>query len=115
MTDKEKRALERIRLTITLPVLDREAEKIIGELEDITTEGVRLICNDELQAGEVYELAMELPPDFDEGRTISFIARCVWCNINDTINLYHAGLQFEKKDTGSDMTIGRLIERYSAG
>ena len=115
MIEQEKRRLERIRLTISLPVLEKESEKIIGSLEDINAQGVRLTCDEELKAGEKYSLSMELPAELDEGQTVSFNAECMWCTIDDTINVYHAGLQFQDADGEKNRIIGRLIERYGEG
>ena len=113
MIGNEKRKSERIRLTLTLPILEKE--KIIGQLEDITHFGVRLTCSEELKASDVYELAIELPEGFEEGDKIVFSATCMWCTIDDTISMYHAGFQFKKADIKNDTIIGQLIEQYAAG
>ena len=114
MIKKEKRGLERTHLTLQLNVLNSDTEEIMGQIENITHEGIRLLCDRQIEPGAAYTLKIELPVEDFQENINPIEAKCIWCNIDDNINLYHAGLQFKYFDAGNDNIVRQLIEKYAA-
>ncbi len=112
MTRGENRKLARIRLTLSLPVFEQTTERIIGQLEDINSTGVKIVSKFELKADMIYELIIDLPEEFEESSTIIVIARCVWCDYHYYNDMYYAVIKFENVYAESDRVIGQLAERY---
>lgn len=113
MKKKEKRGRERTRLTLQLDVFDSNTEKIIGQLIDITNEGVRLLCDGQLQPDSICRLRIDFPSENENREVNIFEAKCVCCNIDNNINLHHAGLQFMNINSESSNFIRGIIQKYS--
>ncbi|MBD3314781.1 MAG: hypothetical protein GF344_03260 [Chitinivibrionales bacterium] len=79
MGSSNYRKLERVPVVPRLKVFDRETSELVGELVDITIEGMKLNGPHPNPMGIVSHLALKLPASFPEGVELHVDARSVWC------------------------------------
>ncbi len=89
----EKKRLKRRNLLYYLKVFDRDSNKQVGRMVDITIEGMMLISEKPFVAGYVFQCKMELPDEIGKGSEIFFNAKCAWCKKSDNPDIYDNGFQ----------------------
>lgn len=108
-----QRKLERKRLIFYLKVFGEKTNRLIGDLVDITTEGIRLIGNRPIKTEITYKLRMDLPREINGKREIIFNARSRWCEKDDRTDFYNTGFQLMSISPGDVNRIENLIQEYS--
>ena len=109
---KNKRKEKRVDLVYNLVAYDRNSEKIIGFLADITPSGIMLLCEEPLELKKEYYFRIELTSSSSSGKQIEFDAECCWRKTNDFIEYYNCGFKFTKIDTEYVGEIDLIIETY---
>lgn len=107
-----QRKIPRRHLIFYLRVFDRETGVQVGNLVDITAEGVMLVSEHPFELGNLYRFRMELPAEvFAEGR-LDFDAECLWSGNDVNPEFYDSG--FRLPDLGEDalLCIRYLIDMY---
>jgi hypothetical protein len=108
----EKRKFNRVHLIHYLRVFDRKTNELIGNLVDLTAEGVQLITEKPMENGKLLELRMEFPEDVDGERQMLLNAETVWCNHELDPDLFSIGCKLLPV-TPTQVTIIRdLIDNY---
>jgi c-di-GMP-binding flagellar brake protein YcgR len=106
----EKRKSSRIHLVYYLLVFDRDTERLIGHLADISTGGMRLLMRQPVESGRTYHMRMLLPTGPDEGsREIALDARTMWTKSNMVSDFYGAGFEFKGLTENEVSTLRNLI------
>jgi hypothetical protein len=108
----ERRRLKRRYLMFYSRIFDRKTGSLIGYLSDITTEGMMIISEDELQAGIEYRLRMDLPEDIFGVTHMDILAQCVWSRQDVNPNFYIAGFQLLGLTDSDKFIIDQIIESY---
>jgi hypothetical protein len=109
----KKRKMKRIHLIYHLLVFDDETGNLIGNLVDITDEGIRLMCRQAIEPGVRLRFRMVLPAHLDEGsREIRFDAQCVWCKDNIYSDFFGAGFHIEKLSDEQLSVLRALIQTF---
>jgi len=108
----EKRRLKRRRLTCYLRVFDRNTDKIIGHLANITTEGIMLLSEKPLKVNTIFLCWMDLPAKIDDCKQIIFDAKSVWCSKDKNSELYNTGFKLTGIDPKNVELIKKLITDY---
>lgn len=111
----ERRKLERVQLYYYLKVFDRDTDKVVGRLVDITPEGLMLICESKLKPDTAYRFYMTLPDGFDYKRHVEFDAVCRWCKPDVNQKYYDAGFHLTRIDRRDKTLILDLMEDYRMG
>ena len=107
-----KRKHKRIKLTYKLRVFDASTDRLVGQIADITTEGLMLISEEPFETGATHKIWMELPSEMNEFRQISFDLKCIWSTIDTKTNLINSGFQILDAHSGCIELIERLIKDY---
>ena len=90
----ERRELKRRHLIYYLRVFDRNTDKIIGHLVDITTEGLMLISEGPLETDAIFELRMDLPSEIEGVRKMDCLAHSRWCRKDDNPDFFNTGFSY---------------------
>jgi hypothetical protein len=106
---REKRVFERIRTAHYLRVYDNRDNSYIGHVYDISTSGLRLIGEKQLDAGRMYPIKIRLPEEGILGDAIIIEAENRWCTLNETIDLYESGFQFKESASLAIFAVKTLI------
>jgi hypothetical protein len=97
----ERRKLKRRHLIYYLRVFDRNNNKLIGHLVDITPEGVMLISEEPIPLGQIFRLKMLLPSRIGGREEWHFDAESRWCDKDINPDFYDTGfalITVEKRD-----------------
>jgi hypothetical protein len=111
MTTKRKE--KRKNLIYYLPVYDRNSGEMLGQLVDITTSGLMLVCENPVQDGEYFEMRMDLPSEIEGKKEIEFNARSEWCKKDVNPKFFAAGFSFENISREQIRVIDSLIYEFS--
>ena len=108
----EKRKFSRVHLIHYLRMFDRKTGELIGNLVDLTAEGLQLISETPLEPGKILEIRMEFPEDLDGRQEMQINAEVVWCDHQLDPDLFSVGCRLLPV-TPSQLTIIReLIDNY---
>ncbi len=89
----ENRKLKRRHLIYYLQVVDADTNNPLGFLADITEEGLMLVSEKRLPAGQKIKLKMKLPDNRFDERFLLFTAETVWCRQDVNEELYDIGFK----------------------
>lgn len=102
---EERRKTARIRLTPDIGVYDTQTKKRVGNLVDISTEGIMLAGGSAMRINTVYEFRVTMPISIYGKNEIIFNAVCLWCNRTTNPSTYQAGFQL----VGNDPALKEMI------
>ena len=105
----ERRKLKRRHLIYYLRVFDRNNDRLVGHVVDITGEGAMLISEEPIETDTVFQSRMVLPEGIEGSREIAFDAKSVWCKKDTNPNYYATGFQLLNAAPKDVDTIERLI------
>jgi hypothetical protein len=108
----ERRKLERYHLIHYLRIYNQKNGWFMGNLVDISPEGIKMISEDPLEPGQIYAFKMEFPEEVGGKLKIEFNGLCKWCRTDINPALFAAG--FELIDTSQEdvAIMTQLIEWY---
>jgi len=109
---RERRGLKRRHLIYYLRVFDRDLDRLMGHLVDVTSEGVMVISEHPIQAERTYRMGMVLPEGPEGNRQIAFRARSIWCQKDVNPSFYAAGFQLLNLPQKDVETINWLIDEF---
>jgi hypothetical protein len=105
--DTPNRESKRKSLFYKFEILD-EQNRLIGQLADLTANGLKVIGPDPVSDHAVLQLKMILPAGISEKKQISFKGECVWCRkVGET---YHIGFKAQHTDPGNERIIKIIID-----
>ena len=91
----DERRQDRESLIYHLRVFDLATNKVIGYVDDITTEGARLLSDEPIQPNSVHKYRLELPQFLEGKRSIELNALTTWsADEQASANFYDCGLKF---------------------
>lgn len=109
---KERRRLPRRHLMFHLRVFDTTTGEHVGNLFDISHDGIMLVGEKPLPVGERRSLEMHLPVEvFGRGR-IGFAATPAWSSNDIQPELYDIGLGQLRMEDADRAVLERLIAEY---
>ncbi len=111
---RERRAYERKHLIQCLPVFDRATNTPLGNLVDISPEGIKLVCPHPLDAPTEYRLRVELPTDAFRQAFLDFDARVMWCMQTQNATGFAAGFHFQEIGKEEMDTLTGLMADFCA-
>jgi hypothetical protein len=91
---KDRRKSKRRHLSQYMNVYDVSSGNFIGQLIDITTNGIKLTGEKPVETGQRYKLSMVLPDRTDRDTAIQFKAICIWCEKEYDAQSWQIGLKF---------------------
>ncbi len=108
-----KRRLKRRDLIYYLSIFDRNTNQFVGQLVNITTEGIMLIAENPVKPNLCFEFRMVLPEKIDGRDEILFDAKSLWCKKDVNPSFYDVGFQIEKVELKDVERIQSLIHEFS--
>lgn len=112
MTEKRKHA--RQDSIVYLKIFDQHTGALIGRLVDISENGIKMVTNEPLEAGESHDLRLTLPEPIARGSgSIAFEAVTRWCREDSNPNLYNVGLEIKTAPESFHEALRTLADRYA--
>ncbi len=93
-------------------VIDIDTEEILGDLADITIEGVMLICDAPVEANKLHHLQVNLEGKVDNLSSISFKTKVMRCLDTDIEEIYSVGFQILEITQDCRTALQHLIDEY---
>ena len=112
--DKHRRAQERKELNSPITVQDIINNRPIGELVNISANGLMLICEEQIETNSIFQFSMSLPTEINGQNRLDIGVDCLWCRKVDNFNRYWAGFQIIDAAADTQAIIELLIENYTS-
>jgi len=109
---KEHRIEQRSFLTFYLEVFDNQSDLPMGQLYDLTIEGIMIIGDDPIFQSIEYELRIELKDEIDGKNHIILLAESARCTEDKNIAKYRTGYKFTQIDKKDIKVIDYLITQF---
>ncbi len=109
----EKRKAKRRHIIYYLRVFDRKTDQLIGQMVDITTNGMKLVSKSAIEPETSLELRMVLPEEIDNQTEILFDAKSLWCKRDINPNFFSVGFEFIRISPEDVNIIKNLIYEFS--
>jgi c-di-GMP-binding flagellar brake protein YcgR len=111
LNNQERRKHPRTKVSSVIRVLERDQEVQLGQLVDLSLDGMMLLANDAVQANRVFRMRLEFPDGFDMD-PIQFGAESMWVEDSHDVNSHWAGFQIIDISPENADKIRRLIDDY---
>lgn len=111
---KERRSLERIKISYYLPIISSESYELLGILSDITTKGLLVNSQKKLPLNQQFKLHLDLTGDGFDQSSINFIAQVK--NVRPDRfepGYYNIGFEMLNLSITNIRTIKIIMEKYS--
>lgn len=108
---EDGRALKRRHLIFYLEVYDTETDTLLGNLVDITTQGIKLVSKTPIETGKIFILRMTLPEDYFEDKVLTFEAKSLWSGNDVNSDFFDTGFSASSLNTKAKETITELVKQ----
>ncbi len=109
---QERRKISRKFLSYFIRVYDGDSRDQIGNLVDITPEGVMLLSPKPVARGQVIHLRLEVTPDVSNKPFLEFSARSRWCRPDIEPSLFNVGFKILQLEPEGVEVIRRINDAY---
>ena len=109
---QQARRVERAHLIYFLRVFDAASSELLGQMVDLTTDGLMVIGERAVSARQKYTLRMDLPRNVPMGRHLTVEARCKWCRREPDGDFYSMGFRIMELGPEAHRVVEQLIERF---
>jgi len=108
----ENRKFSRVHLIHYLRMFDRKSGDLIGNLVDLTAEGLQLISETPIEPGRILEIRMEFPEEVEGQKELCLNAESVWCDHQLDPDLFSVGCKLVPVTPSQVDMIRGLINNY---
>ncbi|MFH1146655.1 MAG: PilZ domain-containing protein [Pseudomonadota bacterium] len=108
----EQRKLKRRHLVYYLEVMDRNSGRHLGNLVDITTEGLMLVTKERIGPDALLEFRIVLPSGLLGKPYLDLDGKSLWCELDVNPDLFATGFRFFNISEETLDDIEHLIEHY---
>ncbi len=109
----EKRKLKRRHLIYYLSVFEGNTDHLVGQLVDLTTDGLMLTSENPMEIGAKLKLRMVLPEEIRGKTNLFFEAVAKWCKRDINPNFYDIGFKVQNISKTEAKIIETLIQGFS--
>ncbi len=102
----------RMRFSCQLTVVDRITDQIVGQVADLTPEGMMICGENKIDTNRNLYLSIELPEEIMGRTSIHVSALSHWWKKADTSGIYCAGLTLKNLDKQDVEIIQWLSDKY---
>ncbi len=106
------RRQERAHLIYFLRVFDAMSGDLLGQMVDLTTDGIMIIGESAISPRQKYRLRMDLPRNVALGQHLTLEAQCKWCRQDPQAGFYSMGFRILDMGTQAHETVQALIEKF---
>jgi c-di-GMP-binding flagellar brake protein YcgR len=110
---EERRAYERYSVNFYLRVIDVDSDTLLGNVVDISLNGMRLVSETLLPVDKTHRVRMEIALGEDDTEHVDFVATSIWSREDLTPGLYESGWKNTLSPAAS-RSLQRLIDRISS-
>lgn len=107
------RKLERKELSQAIIVLDTINGGVFGELVNVTTEGLMVMTDREIETQAIFQLSLQLPEAIKGSDQIIVGADCLWCRRAENFYRYWAGFQIIDASEQALTQLEVLLDLYA--
>lgn len=108
----QARRVERAHLIYFLRVFDAASGELLGQMVDLTTDGLMVIGEHPVAARRKYTLRMDLPRNIPMGGHLTVEALCKWCRRDPGGDFYSMGFRITELPPDTHRVVDQLIERF---
>lgn len=108
----EARRSDREVINRYLRVFDRDSNRFLGYLVDITPKGAMLQSREAIEPETRFKLRVELPEEFAGEKAIDVEAESVWDKKEENALFHHTGFEFVGLSSDSVEKIRQLMDNY---
>ncbi len=106
------RRQERAHLIYFLRVFDAQSGDLLGQMVDLTTDGIMVIGEGAVTPRQRYSLRMDLPRNVPMGRHLTLEARCKWCRRDESGDFHSMGFRILDMSPEAYRAVEQLIEKF---
>jgi hypothetical protein len=107
------RKLQRQELNTTILIRNSMTRELVGELVNITVEGLMIISDQEMSTNSIFQFSLELPEAINGQSSIDLGVDCLWSRSAENFNRHWSGYQIIDASPDALVTIDALISGYS--
>ena len=93
-------------------IVNEETGEQLGNLVDITVDGLRMVGSAPVNPDAIYYLKLVLPTEIEGVREVTLSAISRWCNQDTNPEFYNAGFEFRNVSMKNIKVIRQLIEKF---
>lgn len=108
-SEEERRRQERFSLECYLNVIDADTEALLGQIEDISTGGMKLLSSKPIPPGQDFRLLLEISLGDDNKARVFLEARSIWTLEDINPGFHNTGFSFLGLSSRAEATINNLI------
>ena len=97
----------------TPTVFERITQKPLGRIGNISSEGILLLCEEELGIQKLLELAIELPREIHGRTSLEFNAQVMWVKPVENTGLVGCGMAFRHVTEDEMEIFEELIREFA--
>ena len=109
---QNRRKTNRRYLLYFVRIYDVATNQQIGNLVDITPQGVMIVSPESIPAGQAIRMRLELTTDVAEKPFMEFPTRTIWCHPDLDPNLYDSGFEILELSLEDSGIIEKIIETF---
>ncbi len=106
----ERRKDTRHNLILYLRVFDRDNDKLIGHVVDVSSTGMMMVSDDSFAPRDVRKLRIMLPYSVQSARHMDVDVECRWCGPDANDDFYDTGFRFLNSDAVMRETIDSVVQ-----
>jgi hypothetical protein len=108
----ENRKFSRVHLIHYLRLFDRKTGDLLGNLVDLTAEGLQMISEKPIENGTLLQIRMEFPEEVEGQMEMHLNAETVWCDHKLDPDLFSVGCRLIPATPTQVSIIRDLIDNY---
>lgn len=108
----DKRKLHRNNLIYYMRVLNRETDELLGNLVDITPEGMMLISDEPIPAKTRFDLRIHFPREIFGEKVLDFSAESLWTRPDVNPDFHDTGFRILDVPLDQILLIKKLVSEY---
>jgi PilZ domain-containing protein len=104
--------LQRNYCKIFFRVLNGETGEQLGNLVDLTVDGLRMVSSTRINPDAIYYLKLVLPTEIEGVSEVTISAISRWCNQDTNPEFFNAGFEFRNISMKHIKVVRQIIEQF---
>lgn len=111
----DNRIEARIQLSYFLRVYERGTQKKLGQILDITPNGLNLLSAEPIESGTIKSILIDLPQEIMGKQRLSLTVESRWCKTDINPSYYSIGFKYRELSPESLALVTALMDVYEFG
>jgi Bacterial DNA-binding protein/PilZ domain len=112
-SQSDQRKMQRRNFILDIEIIDRSTGSIIGDMGDITSEGIMVVSEEPIAEKKPFSLEVQLPKEAGNELSITFDALSIRCQETIHENIYITGFKITSLDDENKQKIELFIREYA--